>query len=741
MGHSLSAVAELAVKYVNTTQRNIFLTGKAGSGKTTLLKYIIQNTYKNTVVAAPTGIAAINAGGVTLHSLLQLPFGTFVPEDISFNSYEFYDKINTPASVISQLHMTANKRNLLKEIELLIIDEVSMLRADLLDCIDLILKSVRRRKSEPFGGVQLLFIGDLNQLPPVVKKSEWPLLNKYYHSAYFFESHSLRSSPPIYIELDKIYRQSDQKFIEILNRLRDNELQTRDVEQLNSHYIKNFSPESEEGYIHITTHNRKSDTLNTKELSKLKSKAFDFHATISGDFPEHMFPIPSVLTFKEGAQVMFIKNDPSGEGQFYNGKIGHIQSLSTDHIDVMLNDSHEVVRVEKYVWKNLRYRLNAKSGEIDENVIGSFEQYPLKLAWAITVHKSQGLTFERAILDLTDSFAPGQMYVALSRLTSLDGLVLSTPIPDSGIEIDHALSAFAKNKQDYNVLARNLSNYRKQYLIDYAAKAFDFEDLLKELRYHIKTFDKDENRSLKQKYLGWTQEIFSDVNALQEIATKFHRQIITLTDNEKENYVVVLNERVKKANEYFKPLIENISEKVRKQKKEVGNKQQGKTYSKELSALQASIKNYIIKMNKAVLLLGLVSADKMPKKQDLYKVSFGKTKKGEGKTKRSHTREITLSLYKQGMNIEQIANERELSPSTIEGHLSIYIANGEINVTDILGEQKLEQILTVSRELDTILLNEIKSKLGDEFSYGEVRMAMAHQKFLSENSNVLPANL
>ncbi len=307
MSIEITETAELAIKYVNNTNRHIFLTGKAGSGKTTLLRHIIKHTFKNVAVTAPTGIAAINAQGVTLHSLLQLPFGTFLPADVPVDNYN-QQQLHTPKSFLSQFKMYANKRAIIQQIELLVIDEVSMLRADMLDCADLILRTVKK-DPRPFGGTQLLFIGDMNQLPPVIREYERAFLNQFYQNAYFFEAKALEHSPLVYIALDKIYRQEDKDFLEILNSLRNDNLNDAQIEKLNSHYINDLSKTNTDGYIYITTHNRKADQINKKELEKIANKEKIFDAVIDGDFPENSYPVAEQLSFKEGAQVMFIKND------------------------------------------------------------------------------------------------------------------------------------------------------------------------------------------------------------------------------------------------------------------------------------------------------------------------------------------------------------------------------------------------------------------------------------------------
>ncbi|MBL6447272.1 helix-turn-helix domain-containing protein [Fulvivirga sp. 29W222] len=734
MSQKLSAVAELAVKYVNTTDRHIFLTGKAGSGKTTLLRYLVEKTYKNAVVAAPTGIAAINAGGVTLHSLLQLPFGTFVPEELVRAGQELSEKLNTPKSVIGQLQMGSTKRKLLREIELLIIDEVSMLRADLLDCIDLILKHVRRKRSVPFGGVQLLFIGDLNQLPPVVKNSEWPLLSRHYKSAYFFDSQVLKQTPPVYIELDKIYRQSDPEFLGILNRLRDNKLQQGDVKTLNAHFKKDVSTYAEDGYIHITTHNRKADLINDRELEKLESSRREYKAKITGDFPENMYPLSDAVVLKEGAQVMFIKNDPSGEAQYYNGKIGKVISLTYESIAVELDGDSEVVEVKTYLWENKRYKLNADTGQVEEKVIGTYEQYPVKLAWAITVHKSQGLTFEKAILDLSESFAPGQMYVALSRLTSMEGLVLSALVPESGINTDNALMGFVGSKKAVDDLQEELKQDRKQFLLNYAQVAFDFTDILIELNNHLKGFDKDENRSAKQKYKDWTVELLNDAKPLQEVAVKFIRQLAKIVIEEGEDYLKIIYERVQKASGYFLPLLQSLSQKIKEHKKQVNIQKQVKGYSKELKDIESLFDRKVMQIQKVELLISHAVENKVLTKEDLTSSDFFKrtARKKDKKESKVPTKEITYGLYRGGKSVEEIAELRGLTQGTIEGHLCTYVISGDLEATDLMDGEKMKNILTVMKTLGTTSSGEIKSKLGDEYEYGEIRIALAYHQFTNK---------
>ncbi|MDH5474299.1 MAG: helix-turn-helix domain-containing protein [Cyclobacteriaceae bacterium] len=734
MDHQLTEQAELAVKYVNTTNRTIFLTGKAGSGKTTLLHYILRNTHKNRAVAAPTGIAAINAKGVTLHSLLHLPFGTFVPENISFDPSNYSYQVNTPKSFLEQFKMNTHKRDLIRSLELLIIDEVSMLRADMLDCIDLVLRTIRRN-SNPFGGLQLLFIGDLNQLPPIIKKMEWSLLQQFYNSGYFFESLVLQKSSVVYIEMDKIFRQSDPKFINILNRLRENELSTTDIALLNSYYIKDFSQKENEEYIHITTHNNKADLQNNQSLSRLSTSSKSYKAKIIGDFPENMFPIPQTYTFKIGAQVMFIKNDTSGEGRYFNGRIGQVEKIEENKITVKVKDPDDLIEVERHVWENKRYLLSKQTNEIEESTLGTFQQFPLKLAWAITVHKSQGLTFKKAILDLSNSFAPGQMYVALSRLTGLEGLVLSSPIPTISLKNDAVLKTFEESKISSDELTSQLEIDRKIYAFDLTRQTFSFQQILYALQRHLQTFNKEESRSIKQQYFTWTKELQSEIIKLDDIATKFNNSLSSYTHL--PDYLRLLSDRVTKAMDYFTPLLEGHFTTLAAHIKKVSTQKKVKGYIKELKEIHQLIKGRIFNIEKTALLIKSATNNKILTKKDIQKSeNHKKYSKTEPTTEKKKTAEISFELYQSGKDCTEIAKERGFVRSTILGHLHSYIETGEINAIDLITSTKLETICDVIKKTDAKSSSDIKAVLKNDYSYEEIKIAMAHYRFLVKKTTL-----
>ena len=404
---------ELAYEYVQHTNRCIFLTGKAGTGKTTFLRRLKDECHKQMAVVAPTGVAAINAEGVTIHSLFQLPPQLFLPTD------------EARRQLFAEMQMRANKQRVLRNLELLVIDEVSMVRADLLDTIDAVLRHFKHRPTIPFGGVQLLLIGDLFQLSPVAREEEWRLLQNHYEGLYFFQARVFRELKPIYIEFEHVYRQTNREFLSILNEVRNNALTPNSLCVLNSRYVPDFKSKS---HITLSTHNSKIDAINQREMDELKGKEYTYKATITDTFPESMYPIDEQLTLKVGARVMFIKNDSSTDKLYYNGKLGVVTSLSKQAINVLCDDGTEV-NVHNEVWENIRYNADFGSDQVQSEIIGTFTHYPLRLAWAITIHKAQGLTFDQLIIDAEDAFAAGQVYVALSRCRSLEGLTLLTPIP------------------------------------------------------------------------------------------------------------------------------------------------------------------------------------------------------------------------------------------------------------------------------------------------------------------------
>jgi hypothetical protein len=569
----------LAEDFVQYTGSHIFLTGKAGTGKTTFLHRLKENTAKRMIITAPTGVAAINAGGVTLHSFFQLPFGPFIPGS------EAYEQNRQRLFRFSK-----EKKRIIKSLDLLVIDEISMVRADLLDSVDAVLRR-HRRNDQPFGGVQLLMIGDLHQLSPVAKQDEWQLLKQFYESAYFFSSHALEQADLVTIELKHIYRQCDARFIKVLNRVRDNRLDAASIGLLNQRCIENFAPEKDEGYITLTTHNISADSINKSRLSALRGKEYCFGAEVSGEFPEHTYPTPGTLVLKVGAQVMFLRNDTSIEKRYYNGKIGKIKAVTGRQICITCPGESEDIVVEAVEWENIKYKVDEETKEIQECVIGKFKQFPLKLAWAITIHKSQGLTFDRAVIDAESAFAHGQVYVALSRCKTLEGMVLSSPIPSRGIETDEAVLNFVErarqNPPSENRLQAAKVFYQQQLLLE----CFDFQLLHNRLNYFVRLLAG--NTSLVQ-ISG-----VSDMVRLQKLAEK---QIFTVSEKFKQQLRTIfvqqslpesdayILERIGKASEWFQDKFSLVfDDLVQKFRIETDNKELGKKIGKALNHLKQEI--------------------------------------------------------------------------------------------------------------------------------------------------------
>lgn len=529
------------------TDAHIFLTGKAGTGKTTFLRNLPQKTYKRMAVVAPTGVAAINAGGQTIHSFFQLPFGPQIPEDaidpslrtIQAQSRAQFQKLNK------------RKLNLMRSLDLLIIDEISMVRADVLDAIDAVLRRARRSQ-KPFGGVQLLMIGDVHQLAPVAKAEEWEVLAPYYNTTYFFGSHVLQNTPYICVELEHIYRQHDDDFITLLNKVRDNRLDKECLHLLNNRYQPNFIAHDNEGYITLTTHNYQADQINESKLDALGTKLLVFKADVEGIFPENTFPTKEELVLKIGAQVMFVKNDPSPEKAFYNGKIGRLVGYDKESENVTVLSDGEYIVVPRLKWENMEYTINPENQEIDEKEIGSFTQIPLRLAWAVTIHKSQGLTFDKVIVDAGQAFAHGQVYVALSRCTSLEGLVLKTPINSNALVNDYAVNHFVEVLPEKEPTQEKVDTLRHQYELDTMLELIDFDEIYRDFGKLMRIIYNNDTlfeSSMIQDLSGRRNRIHEELCA---VGMKFEAQVRRLHDQTPScEQNPALQDRLKKGISYF----------------------------------------------------------------------------------------------------------------------------------------------------------------------------------------------
>lgn len=834
---------ELARQFIGQTDTNMFLTGKAGTGKTTFLKRLREDSPKRMVVVAPTGVAAINAGGVTIHSFFQLPLSPYVP------GMQFSE------SGRKQYSFSKEKKNILRSLDLLVIDEISMVRADLLDAIDSVLRRYKDH-SRPFGGVQLLMIGDLQQLSPVVKDSEVHLLKPHYDTFYFFGSHALKQSRYVTIELKTIYRQTDAQFVNILNAIRERRIDNQLLTRLNERYIPGFKTEDADGYIRLTTHNHTAQQYNEHRLAALPSPAFTFNAEVKGNFNEALYPAEAMLTLKEGAQVMFIRNDESGQGRYYNGKIGHVQTVTASNIVVRCDDG-AAFNVEPSEWTNSRYTLDEATKEIREEIEGTFRQYPLRLAWAITIHKSQGLTFEKAVIDAAASFAHGQVYVALSRCKTLEGLVLASPVTASAIISDDTVADFMHSgatltdeathqlgqlqydyfyklldelfsfqylRRDFDLVRRLLDEYFYRLYPALLALYKEKDQLFKEQLADVADKFRQQYTALMQQSADYTTNAHLQ-ERISKAATYFHQKLdeqlldlLTVTKVETDNQTIrkrideaVFNLRESfylkrelmhhfsthkfSANDYLQAkaviTLEGsdtlFNPKVPKASKKKGRSASSMTdniptdilYPQLYKALQEwrrqksaelTLPAYTILQQKALICMansmpetierlidipyfGKISAEKYGEEllaiiqryiqehghelkerpTPISRTELEKQLKAEAKAEREKnkppkvdTKEQTYLLYQEGKSIDEIAALRMLSRTTIEGHLAHYISLGKLPLSEFVSGEKARRIRAL---LPATSLTEVKEKLGDDVSYGEIKMVMAAFNF------------
>ena len=712
----------IAWDFVEHTGRSIFLTGKAGTGKTTFLKTVVEQSKKRTIVVAPTGVAAINAGGMTIHSFFQLPFTPYVPN----------------ARIQSKFDFGKEKRRIIASLDLLIIDEISMVRSDLLDAIDSVLRRYRDHY-KPFGGVQLLMIGDLQQLTPVVTPEDEALLKPYYDTPYFFGSKALQQIEYVTILLSQVFRQEDKAFLDVLNHIREAHPTTNDIATLNQRCQPAFIPKQGEGYIRLTTHNYLADNYNENELKKLPGHSYTFQAQIEGNFPEYSYPTSEVLTLKEGAQVMFVKNDPSGEHRYYNGRIGEIVEISENRVCVLCAGDAEGIEVEPLEWENAQYQLNPETRVIESKVQGTFRQLPLRLAWAITIHKSQGLTFERAIIDANLSFAPGQVYVALSRCKTLEGMVLSQPIEARAIIADKRVEDYIGHQEEAAQKSiSQLPQLKEEYYRFLMLELFDFHDI----------FYKEEH--LLRLMTEFFYHAFTDTTELHKrVLSNFSSQTMSVSEKwlqkirqspMEQLYTEEFQERVKRSAEWFESSIQEVfaqSIDLAAQIKS-NNKQAMSRFTEALADVRQSVlsRRFLLSKiadqgfsipiylhEKQYSLLDAIDEDKI-KKPRKQRVKKEKPKK-EPKEK---TWNITLQLYKQGLKPDEIAKFRNLTVGTTIGHLARFLPTGEISLSELVPPEHQDAILKV---IQTIGKGEtktaIKSLCPPEVTYQEIELVLEAQ--------------
>ena len=793
-------------------------------------------------VVAPTGVAAINAGGVTIHSFFQLPLSPYVPDTRGQGFSGDPSAVTNRQGLLSRLRFNDDKRKVLQQLELLVVDEISMVRCDVLDAMDTVLRHIRQRPRERFGGVQVLFIGDMLQLPPVVKEQEWNLLSEYYKSPYFFDSIVLQEDPPVYIEFNKIYRQSDEQFISVLNQVRNNELDELGMKVLESRFQPGFRRSKQDGYIILTTHNEKAKNTNAGELRNLPGEVFSYEAEITGDFPEKASPADETLYLKVGAQVMFIRNDAAEKGKrFFNGKIGIVSKLDADAIFVRCEGESEEIKVGREKWENIRYTLNKTSRQLDTDVLGSFTQYPLRLAWAITIHKSQGLTFDKAIIDAGEAFAPGQVYVALSRCTNLEGLVLQSRVRQGSLFSDPRITEFSDRALSHSHLEQELASARSNYLITVVCSLFDFSNSVRNGN-ELQEYLAEHGSSFTKGTMLWADELSGRLDKIQGMALRFQQQLRSIYQEGVAGENQLPQERIKAAANYFIAEISSVRQFIQRSAAVTDSRIHAKEYNDalreifsglaqqqflmegvaekfDLETFYARKRNFVLphftvnsyagastkrtesphpvlhqqlrKLRDTIcsrkdlpiyLVAGTNTLDEIARYlpqtlPELRKISgFGDAKiaqygqefldivleysgqhnlsslihekspkrerkersgsgpvSGPGK-KKVDTYDETLRLFREGRSVADIAEERKLTPGTIESHLARFIWKGSVSIDEIMAKEKQQLIGAALTVFNGSSITPVKQQLGDAISFGEIRLVMASLGIAQEKS-------
>jgi ATP-dependent DNA helicase PIF1 len=695
---------------IEHTNRSVFLTGKAGTGKTTFLNDFVKRTRKKHIVVAPTGIAAINAGGVTIHSMFGLPLRTFLPTTDRIDT----SMANNIADLMPHFKYRKDKLKLLREVEIIIIDEVSMLRADVLDMMDFSLRFIRRN-NQRFGGVQMLFIGDLYQLPPVVRDEH--ILKLYYNSPFFFDSHAIKEIPLITIELTKVYRQSDENFLAILNAIRDGDVANIDFEHLNERYDPHFDM-GDEPYVYLCSHNKMADDINQEKLNELKVSPKTYEAKLFGEFRENQFPNEQFLDLKIGAQIMFIRNDISGEKKYFNGKLGEISALDENEIKVILDGSEREITVKREVWEQKKYFLDTDKN-IKEEVLGSFEQFPIKLAWAVTIHKSQGLTFDRVIIDAGKSFTAGQVYVALSRCRTLEGIILKSKITPEVIFKDNRILHFHSDTVANEKVEAILSNEKYDYSIRKVLRAVDSQWLLKEVeewnKLSVATKSIDHLKT-NQLYKQLKHEIIN----LGKIFEKLDRVISQKVNNfieKKEEWSEIEGKTKGAVNFFFTEIRDKVFNPLKDFYAEIKGTKGLKQYNEEFRVWLEDIEEYLNSLKEIHLL-----ETKLLDEKNNQEVSM--------KIAKVPSQVLTFQLFEQGKTISEIALERGLVKETVIGHLAKFAEQGLLDISRVITSDKIKAFESVFKNDPKETLTEWKNALPNDFEFNEIRILINHFNYL-----------